>query len=82
MKAKRGMLLFILLTNEYFAFLQVHLVHVNTGKYPSFEEAVKHPDGLCVLGAFLKVTYQSGNQSASSSITICDFIIALQLSVS
>jgi len=32
---------------------EVHLVHVNIEKYKTFEEAVKHPDGLCVLGAFL-----------------------------
>jgi len=33
---------------------EVHLVHVNVEKYQTFEEAVRHPDGLCVLGAFLK----------------------------
>lgn len=35
--------------------LQVHLVHVNTEKYKTAEEAVKHADGLCVLGVFLQV---------------------------
>jgi len=33
---------------------EVHLVHVNTDKYKTIEEAVGQPDGLCVLGAFLK----------------------------
>ncbi|XP_065161502.1 carbonic anhydrase isoform X2 [Atheta coriaria] len=32
---------------------ELHLVHWNT-KYSSFLEAAKHPDGLCVLGVFLK----------------------------
>lgn len=32
---------------------ELHLVHWNT-KYPSFGEAAKHPDGLSVLGVFLK----------------------------
>lgn len=34
---------------------EVHLVHVNTEKYKTIEEAVGQPDGLCVLGAFLKI---------------------------
>ncbi|XP_053104569.1 carbonic anhydrase 2 [Hemicordylus capensis] len=33
---------------------ELHLVHWNT-KYESFGEAVKHPDGLAVVGVFLKV---------------------------
>uniref|UniRef100_F7BGW4 Carbonic anhydrase n=1 Tax=Ornithorhynchus anatinus TaxID=9258 RepID=F7BGW4_ORNAN len=33
---------------------ELHLVHWNT-KYGKFGEAVKHPDGLAVLGVFLKV---------------------------
>ncbi|XP_044279852.1 carbonic anhydrase 2-like [Varanus komodoensis] len=33
---------------------ELHLVHWNT-KYSSFTEAVKHPDGLAVVGVFLKV---------------------------
>lgn len=33
---------------------ELHLVHWNTTKYPTFEEAAKHPDGLAVLGVFLK----------------------------
>ncbi|XP_017771112.1 PREDICTED: carbonic anhydrase [Nicrophorus vespilloides] len=32
---------------------ELHLVHWNT-KYSSFAEAAKHPDGLCVLGVFIK----------------------------
>lgn len=38
-----------------FLWLQLHLVHWNT-KYGSSGEAVKHPDGLAVVGVFLKVS--------------------------
>lgn len=34
---------------------ELHLVHWNTTKYASFSEAASHPDGLAVLGVFLKV---------------------------
>ncbi|KAM6034905.1 carbonic anhydrase 9-like isoform 2-T2 [Theristicus caerulescens] len=33
---------------------EIHVVHYNT-KYESFKEAMVHPDGLAVLGAFLEV---------------------------
>ncbi|XP_074032851.1 carbonic anhydrase 1 [Leptinotarsa decemlineata] len=33
---------------------ELHLVHWNSTKYQSFGEAAQHPDGLCVLGVFLK----------------------------
>ncbi|XP_009678893.1 carbonic anhydrase 9-like isoform X2 [Struthio camelus] len=33
---------------------EIHVVHYNT-KYDNFEEAMVHPDGLAVLGAFLQV---------------------------
>ncbi|NXA06444.1 CAH9 anhydrase, partial [Sapayoa aenigma] len=33
---------------------EIHVVHYNT-KYNSFKEAMVHPDGLAVLGAFLEV---------------------------
>ncbi|XP_011374234.2 carbonic anhydrase 2 [Pteropus vampyrus] len=33
---------------------ELHLVHWNT-KYKDFREAVQHPDGLAVLGVFLKI---------------------------
>lgn len=35
--------------------LQLHLVHWNT-KYEDFGKAVQQPDGLAVLGVFLKVS--------------------------
>lgn len=38
-----------------FACSQLHLVHWNTTKYRTFAEAAKAPDGLAVLGVFLKV---------------------------
>lgn len=34
---------------------QLHVVHWNSDKYPSFVEAAHEPDGLAVLGVFLKV---------------------------
>ncbi|XP_034946623.1 carbonic anhydrase 2 isoform X2 [Chelonus insularis] len=34
---------------------ELHLVHWNTTKYRTFAEAAKAPDGLAVLGVFLKV---------------------------
>lgn len=34
---------------------QLHLVHWNCDKYDSFGEAAAQPDGLAVLGVFLKV---------------------------
>ncbi|NWT44508.1 CAH9 anhydrase, partial [Chroicocephalus maculipennis] len=34
---------------------EIHVVHYNT-KYDSFSEAMVHPDGLAVLGAFLEVS--------------------------
>lgn len=34
---------------------QLHLVHWNT-KYPSFGDAATKPDGLAVVGVFLKVS--------------------------
>lgn len=34
---------------------ELHLVHWNTTKYTTFDEAAKHHDGLAVLGVFLKV---------------------------
>ena len=34
---------------------QLHVVHWNSDKYPSFVEAAHEPDGLAVLGIFLQV---------------------------
>ncbi|XP_059156658.1 carbonic anhydrase-like isoform X2 [Physella acuta] len=34
---------------------ELHLVHYNAEKYSSFNEAVTQPDGLAVLGVFIKV---------------------------
>ncbi|CAG9798038.1 unnamed protein product [Chironomus riparius] len=34
---------------------ELHIVHWNSSKYNSFQEAAGHPDGLAVLGVFLKV---------------------------
>lgn len=40
---------------------ELHLVHWNTTKYPTFEAAAAHPDGLAVLGVFLKVSCNTTN---------------------
>lgn len=34
---------------------QLHVVHWNSDKYPSFVEAAHESDGLAVLGVFLQV---------------------------
>ncbi|KAM4688919.1 carbonic anhydrase 13-like [Discoglossus pictus] len=34
---------------------ELHIVHWNAQKYSTFEDAVEHPDGLAVLGVFLKM---------------------------
>ncbi|KAK3085960.1 hypothetical protein FSP39_011364 [Pinctada imbricata] len=34
---------------------EIHLVHWNTDKYGSFQEALTQPDGLAVLGAVVKI---------------------------
>ncbi|XP_053571146.1 carbonic anhydrase 13 [Bombina bombina] len=34
---------------------ELHIVHWNSEKYSSFVEAARKPDGLCVLGVFLKI---------------------------
>lgn len=39
---------------------QLHLVHWNT-KYASFNEAASQPDGLAVVGVFLKVRSNNSN---------------------
>ncbi|XP_013791704.2 carbonic anhydrase 7-like, partial [Limulus polyphemus] len=43
------------LTNlVYNSLIQIHLVHWNSDKYKSFEEAASNGDGLAVLGIFLQ----------------------------
>lgn len=37
------------------AFLQIHIAHFNI-KYGTFEEAMKHPDGLAIVAVFLNVS--------------------------
>lgn len=41
-----------------FFFSQLHLVHWNCEKYDSFSDAAAQPDGLAVLGVFLKVWHR------------------------
>lgn len=36
---------------------ELHFVHWNSTKYKTLVEAAQHPDGLCVLGVFLKVQF-------------------------
>lgn len=40
---------------------ELHLVHWNRTKYSSIDEAAGHPDGLAVLGVFLKVSNTAVN---------------------
>uniref|UniRef100_W5N560 Carbonic anhydrase n=1 Tax=Lepisosteus oculatus TaxID=7918 RepID=W5N560_LEPOC len=40
---------------------ELHLVHWNAGKYASFGDAAKAPDGLAVVGVFLKIGAASPN---------------------
>lgn len=40
---------------------ELHIVHWNSSKYKSFQEAAGHPDGLAVLGVFLKVIIEGSN---------------------
>lgn len=42
---------------------ELHLVHWNQTKYPTFDEAAKHHDGLAVLGVFLKVKSYFNSES-------------------
>ncbi|XP_075067496.1 carbonic anhydrase 13-like isoform X1 [Mixophyes fleayi] len=34
---------------------ELHIVHWNSQRYPSFDEAIKHPDGLSVIGVLLEI---------------------------
>lgn len=38
---------------------ELHIVHWNSSKYASFHEAAGHPDGLAVLGVFMKVNIEA-----------------------
>ena len=40
---------------------ELHFVHVNT-KYPNLNEALKHADGLAVIGVFIKIGKESNEQ--------------------
>ena len=42
------------MANFFTNFIQIHFVHRNT-KYETMGEALKHGDGLAVLGVFFKV---------------------------
>ena len=37
---------------------QLHLVHWNTGRFKSINEAISEEGGIAVLGVFLKVSYK------------------------
>lgn len=45
--------------NDYVYSSELHLVHWNASKYSSFSEAVDKPDGLAVLGFFIKQGYEN-----------------------
>ena len=50
-------------TDKTIVVLQLHLVHWNSESHASFKDAVGSgdPNGLCVLGFFLKVTLDCGS---------------------
>lgn len=50
---------------------ELHLVHWNTSKYNSFQEAAGREDGLAVLGVLLMVSVNSFNAYLSYS---CKYI--------
>eukprot|EP00794_Sanderia_malayensis_P003557 gene3557-4061_t len=48
---------------------ELHLVHLNKQKYKSVEEALSYPDGLCVLGVFLKSADQHSDNKELEMLT-------------
>uniref|UniRef100_A0A3B4YIF8 Carbonic anhydrase n=1 Tax=Seriola lalandi dorsalis TaxID=1841481 RepID=A0A3B4YIF8_SERLL len=55
---------------------ELHLVHWNT-KYPSFGEAASQPDGLAVVGVFLKVSVSSLHPRPSADWSCFKYSIKL-----
>lgn len=53
-------------------YFQLHLVHWNT-KYPSFGDAASKPDGLAVVGVFLKVSTNCNPHIVNTLCTIFCF---------
>ena len=53
----------VTVTDKTIVVLQLHLVHWNSESHASFKDAVGSgdPNGLCVLGFFLKVTLDWGS---------------------
>lgn len=49
---------------------ELHIVHMNTEKYDSFDKALNHGDGLSVLGVFLELTSEEKGHSGLE--TLCE----------
>jgi hypothetical protein len=49
--------------------LQLHVVHYNSDKYKSFQEASDKPDGLAVLAFFFEVRSGDLRSGSPSSFT-------------
>merc|ERR1719436_1890592 len=43
---------------------EIHFVHFNQKKYQTVENALKHPDGLAVLGALIKEDDKKAKKAA------------------
>ena len=56
---------------------EVHLVHMNKQTYGTFEEALRHGDGLSVLGIFLELT--PDDQGHEALDILCEAIDRIQL---
>lgn len=41
---------------------QLHFVHYNISLFKSFEEALKQPNGLCVVGVFVDIGYYANQE--------------------
>lgn len=47
---------------------EIHFVHWNSSKYETIEEALKHDDGLAVLGALIKQDDKRSNKNQAHQI--------------
>lgn len=52
------------------SYFMLRIVHWNTTKYPTFAEAAAYPDGLAVLGVFLKVIFSVTFRSLRTIIAV------------
>ena len=55
------------------SFFQLHFVHWNRSKYVSPNEAAARPDGLAIIGVFVKVIEQEERPKKAKKGQMCDF---------